>query len=270
MRNIIQFVIVVAIVVTVGCIIVPFVANVRTAAKRIQCASNLRTLNATLGNYYSMHERFPPGTVQKTDLPPEERLSWLVVVWPYIEAGPRLRVTESEPWNSTYNYPPFVGVSKDNEPAHPVGHIKLFQCPSTPQPPDFGEGSVNHYIGIAGVGPDAASRSLGSPGVGFFGYDRMLKVSDISDGTSQTIAVMETFRDAGPWTAGGPATVRGLSESTDSPYLGRSGQWTSNHRTILSLFADGSVRNLSDRIDPTVLEALATIAGGEDVSPDDY
>jgi hypothetical protein len=61
------------------------------------------------------------------------------------------------------------------------------------------------------------------------------------------------------------------------PYLGEGGQFASLHRggpfswspPIVTnvLLADGSVRRLSASVSPGVIEALATIAGGEEVGP---
>jgi prepilin-type processing-associated H-X9-DG protein len=130
---------------------------------------------------------------------------------------------------------------------------------------------LSHFVGIAGIGPDSGSKPLGTDGIGFFGYDRVVKSEDITDGTSTTLVVMETICNSGAWTAGGAPTVRGLADGSGAPYLGKNGQWTSRHSFagINAAFADGSLRILTEKIDPTVLEALATIAGGEAVSLDD-
>ena len=268
MRNIIHLMIVLAGLVIGGSLILALVAKVRTAAIRIGCTNNLALLGRTLELHHEVMDCYPSATVQESNLPPEERLSWLVTIWPYIEAGPRLRVITTESWSSSSNYLPLVDFfSKTNEAAHPVGHIHLFQCPGNPQAPGFGDASVNHYLGVAGVGSDAASLPFGDPAIGFFGYDRVLKKSDIIDGTNNTIAVMETLRETGPWTAGGPATVRGLSDPTSTPYFGCDGQLTTKHRTVQALFADGKVRSIPENMSSRVLEALATIGGKEEVAP---
>ena len=73
----------------------------------------------------------------------------------------------------------------------------------------------------------------------------------------------ETTFANGPWTAGGPATVRGLNPGR-RPYIGPGEQFGGSHRGgAMVAFADGSVRFLRDKIDPGVFEGLATVAGGE-------
>ena len=54
-------------------------------------------------------------------------------------------------------------------------------------------------------------------------------------------------------------------------YLGPDGQWSVLHsyNTTNILFADGSVRHFAERTSPEVIQALATIAGGEKVEPEE-
>ena len=46
----------------------------------------------------------------------------------------------------------------------------------------------------------------------------------------------------------------------------RKGIRSQHHGVANAMFADGSVRRLSEDIDPKVLRGLTTIAGGEDIS----
>lgn len=269
MRNIVQLVIVGLIVILLGSIGIAFVSKVRLAVYSTQCANNIKQLNLTFADYYACNGVFPCGTVKNPDLDPDQRLSWLVSIWPYIQAGPQLRLDAQKSWNSPDNYPPFCDDLRKGsyfEPAHPVGCCPLFVCPYDRAQPKPEEAFVVHYIGVAGLGADAASLPKGAPGVGFFGYDRVLVEDDIADGLAYTITIMETLHDVGPWTAGGPYTVRGLTDPSKMPYLGDNGQWSSRHERIVAGFADCSVRFINKDVAPIVLEALATIADGEEVA----
>jgi len=121
------------------------------------------------------------------------------------------------------------------------------------------------YIGIAGLGTDAPLLPKGDPRAGVFGYDRQTTIADIKDGLGTTMLVAESGRMSGSWLAGGPATVRGLNPD-EQPYLGPGRQFGGRHRggAMIGL-ADGSVRFVSESIDPKVFEALSTIAGGEKI-----
>ena len=72
-------------------------------------------------------------------------------------------------------------------------------------------------------------------------------------------AFAETAFEVGPWLRGGPTTVRGLADGQ----IGLGGAFGGNHPAGGTVgFADGSVRFLTDRIEPTVFRALLTINGG--------
>ena len=104
---------------------------------------------------------------------------------------------------------------------------------------------------------------------GVFGYDRQTREADIKDGASETMMLAETTSANGPWTAGGPATVRGL-DPRRPPYLGPGQQFGGAHRGGATVaFADGSVRFIGESIEPSIFEALATVAGRE-VLPDGW
>ena len=133
------------------------------------------------------------------------------------------------------------------------------------------QGNVTHYVGIAGVGHDAPLLPVGDPRIGFFGFDRLITFRDIADGSSNTIVIVETLRDVGPWIAGGYTTTRGLERP---PYLGEDLDFDTAHRSsgfwsgweTNAAFLDGSARSFSENqaINPKTWKALVTIAGGEE------
>jgi hypothetical protein len=150
--------------------------------------------------------------------------------------------------------------------------VKVFLCPANSYLVADGEPALTHFVGVAGVGRDAAALPAADPKAGFFGYDRTVARRDIKDGTSNTLTVIETSADNGPWAAGGRATVRGLDPDA-RPYLGRGRPFGTVHYAprfvgtaqapANAALADGSVRLLAEGISPRTLEALATIAGGD-------
>ena len=107
----------------------------------------------------------------------------------------------------------------------------------------------------------------GHPRAGVFGYDRQTRVPDITDGVSNTLLLAETGLANGPWTAGGPATVRGLDPSRP-PYIGRGRQFGGMHKGgVIVALADGSVRHIAFSINPDVFSLLGTRDDGEVVDP---
>ncbi len=249
MRRAVNVAVLFLIALVVGAIIFPTILRAREAANRTHCANNLRQMGLATHNFHDTYGRCPNATVRCPALAPEERLSWYVDLAPFVEQW-GMEFDKNKVWNCPENLNP--------------------KCHGVDTPPNLA-----HYVGITGLGENAAELDKDYPGVGILGYDRKVKFEDITDGTSTTMLVAETAWKNGPWTAGGFPTARGLL-SNGLPYLGKDGQFTSVHRTggIFSsgsmvtnvLFADGSVRPLGESVDAKTFEALATIAGGETVN----
>jgi hypothetical protein len=230
MRPVGNAVLVVLIVATGGSLLVVAVAKVREAAGRVQCENNLRRLGLDLGTYQDCNGRYPPAAIPNADLLPENRLSWLVAILPFVEADDTYsRMTKDKGWDAPENR--FAAELT----------CKCFLCPSYPAGPAVSTLSPTHYVGISGIGEDAASLLTGDPRAGFFGYERTVRKNDLARGASETAVAAETAWAQGAWTAAGPATVRGVEAGTSpaGPPTGFGG----NHRGVcLVLFADASVR----------------------------
>lgn len=267
MRRLISAAIVVVILGIAGGLTLCAIPRIRDAAARSQCQNNLRQIGLSLNNYYDAYGAFPSATIPNENLPCAKRLSWLVDALSFMDQM-GVTIDRKKGWQDEENViPKWYGTDGRPNPPEPLGNIKLFRCPadSTVSPPDAA--GLTNYVGISGVGADAAELRLGYPGVGFFGCDRKMKPADISDGLANTIAVMETNSNLGPWTAGGLPTVRPF-DPAKVPYLGVARPFGSGHRDCTqAVFADGSVHAFSKSIRPEVLEAMATISGGEKTEP---
>jgi prepilin-type processing-associated H-X9-DG protein len=245
----------------------------------VSCANNLKQIGLALHNYADIHAykpatgqgspRLPAGTIPNAGLAPDQRLSWLVAILPFIEEDRLYRQLDLRAgWESSGN----LHLSQTR--------IRVFECGDWRREFSSAQPWETPYVGIAGLGTDAATRPLGAPNIGAFGYDRQVAFADVKDGTSNTVMVLESARDAGSWAQGGFTTVRGL-DLDGQPYLGAGRPFGGTHFSENDLFkrghsigcnalmVDGSVRFLSDTTSPEVLEALATVAGGEKV-PEDF
>ncbi len=75
--------------------------------------------------------------------------------------------------------------------------------------------------------------------------------------------IAETGRVSGSWLQAGPATVCGLDRAHE-PYIGTGRQFGGLHGGgALVAMADGSVRRIDASVSANVVEAIATMAGGE-------
>jgi hypothetical protein len=249
-----------AILLVVG-VFLPFVTRVRDAAARIQCSNNLKSIAIAVHNYVDTYGKFPPGTRPSPILPLEKRLSWIFEVLPFMGSDPTYSSAKKDlAWDAPAN----LQLWED---------WKCFMCPSGPAQQAAYSSRLTHYVGIAGLGEDAATYSNGDARIGIFGYDRQVAKKDVTDGLSFTLMIMETSRENGPWAAGGRATIRGI-DPTDEPYIGPRRQFGGMHRDSSSFFgrslpasncimADGSLRTIRADVDPRVLDKAATIAGAE-------
>jgi len=198
--------------------------------------------------------------------PPNQRVSWMAGLLPYLgyqEVYNDIQFKDS--WRAEQNMkqgsvliPAFLNprYPRPTWRAHPasVGVAR-----------DLG---ATHFVGIAGVGVDAADWPANDPGtakkLGVFGYERRTTVKDISDGMANTaymIQVPPTHQR--PWIAGGGATVTGIPETRSvQPFV--STQANGKRGTYL-LMCDGSVRFVKDDVSDEVFQAMCTIKGGETV-----
>jgi prepilin-type processing-associated H-X9-DG protein len=256
MRNVIQVLILCLIGLICGGMFTVLIVQVREAASRAQCSNNLKQIGLASANYAAtFSDTFPPAGELYPRLPhpvepPEKRLSWLVCIFPFVEANPLYsKLAHDKTWDAEENR--FAALSD----------YRNFQCPGYPKRPSVSTFVSTHYLGVTGIGADAITLPLESPRAGILGYDRKVTEKDLKRGTSETVLVIETSQANGAWTAAGAPTARGLIPG-GSPYIGVGGQFGGNHRLGANAgFADGSVRFIEQSIDPAVWQAMATLSG---------
>jgi hypothetical protein len=240
----------------------------RDDANRLGCANNLRIL-ARLGMTPGKDDRdlgeVWPGTVKSDALLPQERLSWMVLALPTLPEGNRESLKIAVQPAAKWNDPLYEKAGKTR--------LKVQSCPGWLPPLVEGGYAPASYVGIAGLGPDAATlpRDPLSPKAGAFQYDSPTPLALIlaNDGVSQTLLFGQTRHELGPWIRGGHATVRGLLD--DSPILApQGGQFGGVFaQGAYFAFADGSARFFNYKTSPEVLKAFATIAGGKTANFED-
>jgi hypothetical protein len=240
-----------------GSMPVTLMVRVRELAARIQCQNNLRHVGMAMQTYATNLGEFPSATIPAPGRPPQERFSWLVALVPYIQADTLYsELDTTKGWEA-----------QENRFAAVRGY-RVYRCPVCPEKPPVSIYVPTDFLGIAGLGPDAASLSRDDPRAGLFGYEGAVRGKDVLGSQANTLAVVETGQGEGAWTAGGPATVRGVDPAARPP-LGPGRPFGGNHPGVTdALFLDGSVHFLSDSIDPAVFESLARLRGDAVRPPD--
>jgi prepilin-type processing-associated H-X9-DG protein len=230
-----------------------FLSKLRSIEQRIRCTDNLKQLALGLMDYNQSRGSLPMGTRANNSLPPERRLSWLVTILPYAEGKSGFeKFDKDQAWDSEHNMSVSVRTSK------------LFWCPGNSDAQDSHSPDRTSYVGMAGIGIDAPSLVNGDARAGVFGYDRALNVREVCKPRDSVLMVIETSLDNGYWTAGGQATVRGLSVD-QVPYIGKGRQFGGMHPGGVNvMYLDGSVGFLSESIGPDEFSSLCTLRGGRD------
>jgi prepilin-type N-terminal cleavage/methylation domain-containing protein len=270
--TLIEVLVVIAIIAILVGLFLPATRRVRESAARMACANNLKQLMLGLHSYSDTTGRpaalpsaghpdaptaqlFPPGC-WGPGTTPEERLSWMVAVLPYLERDNLFKQFDRE--KGYAGNLPVVQLAQSR--------VKTFLCPAANVA--VTNDAVTHYVALSGIGLNAAGQPAGAAGNGFMGYDRLTSLAMITDrdGTSNTIALMETRLDHGPWARGGASNLRGFDP--DVPLSGDQRPFGAHTSGMQAAMADGSVRFIRSSIEPGKLAAAITIAGGEPINLD--
>ncbi len=239
----------------------------RNESRRDQCVNNLRQIGLGLSSYQSAFQCCPPGAEPNQRLEPADRMSWQLGLLPQMCC---LNCWGLDDWSDIDHS---AGWDAGPQRKFAVLPLEPFVCPSAYEPAS-GTHSIDHYldrsqltelvpatyIGIAGLGKDAAWLKARDPKAGVFGYDRITRLEELRDGASSTIAVAETSDLQSPWTSGGPATVRGV-DPTRQPYIGQGRQFGGNHQNGVNvLLADGAVWSIRAAITLSACHGFAALS----------
>ena len=201
--------------------------------RRSQSTNNLKQFGLGLHNYHAKYLAFPPGGEFTRD--GRGFHGWQTRLLPYMEVGELYnRINFDIPWNDAAQRTVFqTKLSTYLNPGYPSASLV------------DGYGA-SHYSG----------------NVHLLGGDVPKTFADIKDGTAQTILAGEVAGQFKPW--GYPTNWRDPADGVNRSPRGFGGPYKGGANFLM---ADGSVKFLKDTIDPKVLKALSTPAGGESVSP---
>lgn len=208
--TLVELLVVIAIIGVLVSLLLPAVQAAREAARAMQCKNNLKQIGIALHNYHDTLNQFPPGAyayynsgaiVQSIDPEPGRTAvtggwGWGTLILPFAEQG---SVYDGLNPNGA-NFPTTPNALSRN----PIG---IFRCPSEAMPdlhfayPMGGDGASDgharsSYAAVCGSGANAdyANKSpQETRGVMF--YNSRSRIASITDGTSNTLLVVERFWD---------------------------------------------------------------------------
>jgi prepilin-type N-terminal cleavage/methylation domain-containing protein/prepilin-type processing-associated H-X9-DG protein len=275
--TLVELLVVIAIIGILVGLLLPAVQGARETARRMSCSNNMKQIGMALHNYESSYRRFPVGSVQSNFISP------FVGILPMLEQS-----SNFQQWDFRLSYTHPINRAVANQT------IPTYLCPSMTLPREvpfrparevggpgsylLSEGSDDWMVTADGV------FGLDWPTFGFRNPNR--RFADIVDGTSTTFFAGETvynYKDSmWPVSAGAPhagtprwGTARwavGYTRislgTTLFPFNVHSaaamGGYASMHPGGANfLFADGSVRFLSQNISTLAYRAAGTMNGYE-------
>lgn len=271
--TLIELLVVVAIIAILIALLLPAVQQAREAARRTTCKNNLMQIGIAMHTYEMAFEMMPSGTVNLTgpirNIAEGYHMSWIVQLLPAMEQAGLFG-------NVNFNegaYAPFNAGSASTS-------IGTFLCPSDNRQST----GASNYAGCFG-GEDVAI-DMNNNGLLFLNSG--IGYQEIRDGASNTIlasekivppglkdlgwmsGTMATLRNTGVsinsgWDIGGPAGTRGgpvapMTAPSDTATSGFSSRHTGGAQCV---FADGSVRFLSENIDK---QTYSYLGNREDLS----
>jgi prepilin-type N-terminal cleavage/methylation domain-containing protein/prepilin-type processing-associated H-X9-DG protein len=317
--TLVELLVVIAIIGTLVGLLLPAVQSAREAARLSSCGNNLKQLALGLLNHHEARKAFPAGApayltdgtlVTGTAADPNRTTvtggwGWGTYILPYIEE------------NSLFDR---IGPTTTNFPDAPNDLTKTtiaaFNCPSETT------GALNYAQALGGDGTAEGHAKASYVGVnggndnpyridraavtvrGIFGYNSRVKISEVTDGTSKTMMLVERLWDGQDaekrrgaiWAGRSPGTATICGANCGNKYsnmvrVENSASWLingSNNNSaasshggrqmnsagtnmrggfgVNSAFADGSVRLISENIDGAIWQLIGQRADDQKIA----
>jgi prepilin-type N-terminal cleavage/methylation domain-containing protein/prepilin-type processing-associated H-X9-DG protein len=188
--TLIELLVVIAIIAVLIALLLPAVQAAREAARRVQCVNNLKQIGLALHSYHQVHDKFPLGVVNAWDTAftnGGHKWDAQAQFLSYIEAG-AMHNAINFIWNPCCNGSGGYAVNGTVTKAK----INGFLCPSDGL---AGQTNINSYHTSRGT----TANPLDTMTTGLFSHAATYGMSDMLDGSSNTIAMGEAVVGDSSW-----------------------------------------------------------------------
>ena len=280
--TLIELLVVIAIIAVLIALLLPAVQQAREAARRTQCRNNMHQMGLALHNYHDTHGTFPPNQVVQCTSSPASCANWSgqaniwILILPFMD--------ETALYNA-FNHATSGSAAANTTVTQSI--LSQYMCPSDLPPTPTRNVS---YIANNGSYRSGYAPAYRNNWDGVFGLSTRVRMRDIRDGTSNTLAIGEhgiIYQGSTLWSHqsasyGLASAFTTLAGSSVPQINGRivlgvasGNDWlqvfSSHHEGgAFFLMCDGQVRFLSENIDATTFRALSTRANNEIVDDEDY
>lgn len=307
--TLIELLVVIAIIAILIALLLPAVQQAREAARRSTCKNNLKQIAYALHNYHDAYNQLPPGFINP-GVPPNSAINygypWVddcanlcrntpvyLLILPYMDQAPLYNQLDfSLPMGGNQNSgtSPVIATANNNPTVLAQSDIPIFSCPSDDE---LGPVATVGYRASYGPTWDTILRSVGGTWKvgarrntrGAFGINGSARLSDIKDGTTNTMMWCEALKinqstswgvywGAWRYTANLQPSRKGINAAHNAtncaanpnhndcrPYAW--GVGSRHEGGMHGLLGDGSVRFFSENMDQAILNGSVSIAGNE-------
>lgn len=268
--SLVELLVTIAIIGVLVALLLPAVQSAREAARRTHCFNNLRQIGLGLHNYHDAHHAFPVGCVDKRIVsinPNGKQLAWSVFLLPFIEEQ---IVWERFDTSKAYD-------SLENQTAA-KSVIQVYLCPSTARLNGGRDGNTvgdrnsngvveaGDYAGVTDYGGNYGAEGVSPAANGVFIHNRAIRFKQITDGTTQTIAVSEDTGRGWVWDGQWSNGENIFDQAGGINVHQNNEMWSDHPGGVNLLYCDSSVTFLADTVDIGSLRARCTRAFGDRAS----
>jgi prepilin-type N-terminal cleavage/methylation domain-containing protein len=322
--TLIELLVVIAIIAILIALLLPAVQQAREAARRTQCRNNLKQLGIAIHNYHDNFNVFPSGFIDTEwtasgagEIINNRGWAWSAYILPYIDQAPLYNQFNFK--LSPYSFAPGGGAGTGNQLLIATP-LPAYSCPSDTKPATVannngasgnGDGwgtpaiATASYMAVRGCFDGTPCQAngtfvaVGPRSNGMFRVNGNIRIRDITDGTSNVVAVGEVrwmplitdiggnpdvgsqrqFAYGSITNSGGPNCnnnnstgngmhlhARATHKSPNAPQILASENHANFHSMHVGgahfVLADGSVRFIGENIDNTSTNYTAAVANG--------